>query len=141
MNVTYAVSGFGVLVLDGQVSDVGVAAAAKGVRQHKDLIAGQRSSNSAGVELAHQHVGGPSQRPQAEEIAPRTVAALDSAGRLVLVAIDGVEHLLLGLTLTETAEIFASKTDGFPLGGTVRVCTCVWVGMDVRACGATANYM
>jgi hypothetical protein len=44
-------------------------------------------------------------RPTAEEIAPRTVAALDAQGRMLLAAIDGVEALGLGLTLTELAEV------------------------------------
>lgn len=49
-------------------------------------------------------------RPTAEEIAPRTVAALDAQGRMMLAAIDGVEALGLGLTLTELAEVGGSSS-------------------------------
>lgn len=87
LNVTYGVSGFGLLVLDGAVSAEGVRRAGAAIR---------------------------ARRPDAEEIAPRTVVALDAQGRMLLVAIDGVEDLLLGLTLAETAEIFASGAPGFP---------------------------
>lgn len=85
--VTYAASGFGTIVLDGQVNQAGIERTKKAIK---------------------------ALRPTAEEIAPRTVAGLDAQGRLFLVAIDGVESLDLGLTIDETAEIFASGSIGFP---------------------------
>jgi hypothetical protein len=43
---------------------------------------------------------------------PPAALAVDTAGRLVLVAIDGVERLLLGVTLAEAAEIFSGGATG-----------------------------
>jgi exopolysaccharide biosynthesis protein len=85
--VTFAASGFGTLVLDGQVHQAGIERTKKAIK---------------------------ALRPTAEEIAPRTVAGLDAQGRLFLVDIDGVESLNLGLTIDETAEIFAKGSVGFP---------------------------
>lgn len=85
--VVFGVSGFGVIVSDGKPSASGIAAA------------------RAAVRAVH---------PGAEEIAPRTVFAVDAAGRLLLVSIDGVERLLLGVTLTEASEIFSGGSTGFP---------------------------
>lgn len=87
MDVTFAASGFGILVLNGQVHPPGIAQARAAIK---------------------------ALRPKAEEVAPRTVAGLDARGRLVLAAIDGVEALNLGTTLTETAEIFGQGAEGFP---------------------------
>jgi exopolysaccharide biosynthesis protein len=87
LGVMYATSGFGVIVADGAPSAAGVAQAAAAVH---------------------------SQRPTAEEVAPRTIFAVDTAGRIVIVAIDGVEKLLLGVTLDEAAEIFSGGATGFP---------------------------
>jgi exopolysaccharide biosynthesis protein len=89
MNVSYAVAAFGVIVENGRVSAAGVAQASATVK---------------------------ALRPTAEEIAPRTVLALDTAGRLLLVAIDGVEALGLGLTMTELAQAFAGGAAGFTPG-------------------------
>jgi exopolysaccharide biosynthesis protein len=86
-HVTFASAGFGIIVLDGKVHEAGVARASAAVR---------------------------ALRPTAEEIAPRTVAGVDAQGRIVLAAIDGVEALNLGTTMTETAEIFAGGAAGFP---------------------------
>lgn len=85
--VRYAVAGFGVVVLNGQPQPEGIARAAAAIR---------------------------ALRPRAEEIAPRTIIAIDSAGRLLLVAIDGVEALGLGITLDEAAAIFSGGATGFP---------------------------
>lgn len=85
--ITFAASGFGTIVLDGEINKDGIERTKKAIK---------------------------SLRPTAEEIAPRTVAGLDSQGRLFLVAIDGVEALNLGLTIDETAEIFAKGSIGFP---------------------------
>lgn len=92
MNVTFGVSGFGLLVSNGTVHETGIKA------------------TGTAIHALH---------PNSSEIAPRTVIALDKIGRLVLVAIDGVEKKLLGLSLNETAEIFASATPGFALGGNI----------------------
>ena len=86
-SVTYGVAGFGVIVRDSVVDAVGVSRAQAAIR---------------------------ALRPKAEEIAPRTVAGLDAAGRLFFVAIDGVEQLNLGLTMSELAEIFSVGAEGFP---------------------------
>lgn len=87
LDISYAVSGFGVIVLDGKVHPEGINRARSAIT---------------------------SLRPTAEEIAPRTVAALDAQGRMLLAAIDGVEALGLGLTLSELAEVFADGAPGFP---------------------------
>lgn len=55
-------------------------------------------------------------RPAAEETAPRTVAGVDADGRLMLVAIDGVEALYMGLTTDELTDVMSggSYDLGFP---------------------------
>eukprot|EP00750_Incisomonas_marina_P033479 INCI9878.1.p1 GENE.INCI9878.1~~INCI9878.1.p1 ORF type:complete len:366 (-),score=60.92 INCI9878.1:376-1473(-) len=106
MKVTYAVSGFGVIVQDGAASPSGVKRAGVTALAHQHMLKGFDDADASFATWA-------------EEVAPRTVVALDKEGRLALVAIDGVEALDLGLTLPETAEIFADKTKGFPLGGEI----------------------
>ena len=113
LNVTYAVSGFGVLVRDGEIHHEGVRAAAAAVRRHKHFAKSVATTVDAASPQSL------SSSVKAEEIAPRTVIGLDNYGQLVLVAIDGVEALDLGLTLAESAEIFSSSTPGFPFGGNV----------------------
>ena len=85
--VRFGASGFGMLVEGGVPSPTGIGRAHAAIR---------------------------AARPDAEEIAPRTVFATDTEGRIVLVAIDGVERLLLGITLTEAAAIFSGGASGFP---------------------------
>jgi exopolysaccharide biosynthesis protein len=87
LDVTYASSGFGVIV------ERGVASAA-GVTQARGAIKAVRSG--------------------AEEVAPRTVFAVDAQNRMLMVAIDGVEQLKLGVTVDELAQIFSGGADGFP---------------------------
>lgn len=87
LGVTFGVNGFGVIVRDGRVDTAGVAAAKARLR---------------------------AARPTAEEVAPRTVAGLDAQGRLLLVTIDGVEGLLLGVTMDEIAEVMAGGAAGVP---------------------------
>jgi len=87
LNVTFAVAAFGAIVLDGKPNAAGIARAAAAARALK---------------------------PTAEEVAPRTVFALDARGALSVVAIDGVEALNMGLTLTELAEVFSQGAPGFP---------------------------
>jgi hypothetical protein len=113
LNVTFAVTPFGEIVRNGRVHLPGVLRAAAAVQEHKALNGVSNGSSAAFGSSAGSSSG-------AEEIAPRTVFAIDTSGRLVLVAVDGVERLNLGLTMTETAEIFANQTPGFPLGGSVQ---------------------
>ena len=87
LGVVYATSGFGVIVESGAPSPAGVE------RARAAILA---------------------LRPTAEEVAPRTIFAVDRAGRVVIVAIDGVEKLNLGVTLTEAAAIFSGGATGFP---------------------------
>ena len=87
LGVRFATSGFAVIVENGRPSAAGVARSRAAVR---------------------------ALRPGAEEVAPRTVFAVDSANRIVLVAIDGVEALLLGVTTSELADIFSGGAEGFP---------------------------
>ena len=87
--ISSASSGFGFIVADGRVSAEGVARA--------------RSAERA---LRH------SRGQRAEEIAPRTVLAVDAQGRAMVAAIDGVEALLLGVTVDELAEIFTGGAAG-----------------------------
>jgi exopolysaccharide biosynthesis protein len=87
LDVTYASSGFGVIVERG-------VASAGGVTRSRGAIEALRSG--------------------AEEVAPRTVFAVDNENRLLMVAIDGVEKLKLGVTNDELAEIFSGGADGFP---------------------------
>ena len=87
LGVVYATSGFGVIVENGAPSAAGVERARAAIR---------------------------ALRPTSEEIAPRTIFAVDTAGRAVIVAIDGVERLNLGVTLTEAAAIFSGGAVGFP---------------------------
>lgn len=87
LGVVSATSGFGVIVENGAPSPAGVARAHAAIR---------------------------ALRPTAEEVAPRTIFAVDTAGRVVIVAIDGVEKLNLGITLTEAAAIFSGGATGFP---------------------------
>lgn len=91
LQLSYAVSGFGMLVQDGRVHAAGVSQATSSWSAH-------RASTG----------------PRAEEIAPRTIVAVDAAGRVLLVAVDGVEKLYLGLTVSEAAEVMAGGADGFP---------------------------
>ncbi len=93
LDVTFATSGFGVIVTRGVRSAAGILRAREAIRTH---------------------------RPHAEEIAPRTVLAVDQSNRLVMVAIDGVEKLKLGLTMDELAEVFSGGADGFPLTNDVQ---------------------
>ncbi len=87
LGVVYATSAFGVIVENGVLSPAGVERARAAIR---------------------------ALRPSAEEVAPRTIFAVDRAGRVVVVAIDGVEKLNLGITLTEAAAIFSGGATGFP---------------------------
>lgn len=86
LNITYAVSAFGVVVQDGRPSLEGIESARRGVK---------------------------ALRSGAEEIAPRTALAVDHQGRLVVIAIDGAEALKLGLTMDELAEVLAEGAPGF----------------------------
>ena len=87
LGVRFATSGFAVIVENGRPSVAGIARSRAAVR---------------------------ALRPGAEEIAPRTVFAVDAANRVILVAIDGVEALLLGVTTAELADIFSGGATGFP---------------------------
>jgi exopolysaccharide biosynthesis protein len=87
LGVTYAVAAFGTIVSEGRPNEAGIVKAKAAIRK---------------------------QKPTAEEIAPRTVLALDSLNRLMIVAIDGVEALYMGVTMTELAEIFSVGATGFP---------------------------
>ena len=87
--ISFAASGFGFIVADGKTSPDGVARAERAERALR-LARGQR----------------------AEEVAPRTVLAVDAQGRAMVVAIDGVEALLLGVTVTELADIFTGGAAG-----------------------------
>lgn len=87
MGIVHGVSGFGIIQLDGK-------------------------PHAPGIEEARSRIK--ALRPTAEEIAPRTIAALDASGRLIIVAIDGVEALQLGITMTEAADIFSGGATGFP---------------------------
>lgn len=87
LNVSFAVAAFGAIVLDGRPHAAGIARARATARAVK---------------------------PTAEEVAPRTVFALDARGALSIIAIDGVEALNMGLTLTEAAEVFSGGATGFP---------------------------
>jgi hypothetical protein len=91
LGVVSAVSGSGIIVLGGAPSAAGAADARAYIK---------------------------ALRPTAEEIAPRTIAALDAAGRMYIVAIDGVERLNLGVTMTEAAEVFSGGASGFPFATT-----------------------
>lgn len=97
MGVTHGVNGFGVIVRDGKVYKPGVERAKARVRAVK----------SARGEALHLRA------PGAEEVAPRTVVGLDAQGRLLLVAVDGVEALYLGVTMDEIAELMTGAA-GFP---------------------------
>lgn len=87
LGVVHAVSGSGVIQAGGAPSAAGVAEASARVR---------------------------ALRPGAEEVAPRTIAAIDAEGRLLLLVIDGVEALNLGVTMTEAAEVVSGGAAGFP---------------------------
>jgi exopolysaccharide biosynthesis protein len=87
LGVIYTTSGFGVIVENGQPNVPGIERASAAIR---------------------------ALRPTAEEVTPRTIFAVDSAGRVIIVAIDGVEGLKLGVTLTEAAAIFSGGATGFP---------------------------
>jgi exopolysaccharide biosynthesis protein len=88
-NITSASSGFGFIVSGGRVNAAGVARA-RSAEAAMRRSRGQRS----------------------EEIAPRTVLAVDAQGRAMVVAIDGVEALLLGVTVDELADIFTGGAVG-----------------------------
>jgi len=87
MGIVHGVSGFGIIQVDGKPNPSGIAEARSRIK---------------------------ALRPTAEEVAPRTIAALDAEGRLIIVAIDGVEALNLGITLTEAGDIFSGGATGFP---------------------------
>ena len=87
--IAFAASGFGFIVADGRRSAAGVARAERAERALR-AARGQR----------------------AEEVAPRTVLALDAQGRAMLATIDGVEALLLGVTVSELADIFTGGAAG-----------------------------
>jgi len=87
MGVLFAVSGSGVIVLGGKKNVAGIKQA---VLVTKSL------------------------RPGGEEIAPRTLVAVDSRGAWNVVTIDGVEALGLGVTMDEAAEILTGGGGGFP---------------------------
>jgi exopolysaccharide biosynthesis protein len=87
MGIVHGVSGFGIVQLHGKPHPPGIEEAGSRIK---------------------------ALRPSAEEVAPRTIAALDASGRLIIVAIDGVEALNLGITLTEAADIFSGGATGFP---------------------------
>lgn len=105
LGVTFGVAGFGTIVEGGRVSPAGESSNAGRASERAATLVPLACACSAGIERARRAIR--AVRPGAEEIAPRTVAALDSAGRLLLVAIDGAEKLDLGLTLPELAEVFA----------------------------------
>lgn len=96
--VTHGVNGFGVIVRDGKVDKAGVERSKARVRAVK----------AARGEKLHLRSGA-----QAEEVAPRSVVGLDARGRLLLVAVDGVEALQLGVTMDEIAELMTGAA-GFP---------------------------
>jgi len=87
--ISFAASGFGFIVSNGEGSAEGVARAKR-------------------AEAAHRRAQG----LRSEEIAPRTVLAVDAQGRAMVVAIDGVEALLLGVTVDELVEIFTGRAAG-----------------------------
>lgn len=87
MGIVHGVSGFGIIQMGGK-------------------------PHPPGIEEARSRIK--ALRPTAEEIAPRTIAALDASGRLIIVAIDGVEALHLGITMPEAADIFSGGATGFP---------------------------
>ena len=87
LGVTHAVSGSGLIQVDGAPSAAGIARA----RAHVRAL-----------------------RPSAEEVAPRTIACIDAAGRMLLLVIDGVEALQLGVTMDEAAEVVSGGAAGFP---------------------------
>ena len=66
------------------------------------------------------HISGMKQtvnlRPAGEEIAPRTLVALDFRGAWNMVTIDGVEALGLGVTMDEAGDILTGGAGGFTPG-------------------------
>lgn len=87
LGVTHAVSGSGLIQVDGAPSAAGIAQA----RAHVLAL-----------------------RPTAEEVAPRTILCIDASGRMLVLAIDGVEALNLGVTMDEAAELVSGGATGFP---------------------------
>lgn len=87
LGVVHGVSGSALIQLDGRPSAQGLAASAAYIR---------------------------ALRPQAEEVAPRTLLTVDALGAYRLLTIDGVEALNLGVTMPEAAEIVSGGATGFP---------------------------